>query len=62
MSGDDVNPAAVAQPVEDVQGDGRWMSQVGGVYSKCFLFMAFFIAINIRISLKIVLRLTVCIV
>lgn len=31
MSGDEVNPAAVAQPVEDVQGDGRWMSQVGGV-------------------------------
>lgn len=32
MSGDELNPAAVAQPVEDVQGDGRWMSQVGGVY------------------------------
>lgn len=31
MSGDEVNPAAEAQPVEDVQGDGRWMSQVGGV-------------------------------
>lgn len=31
MSGDEVNPATVAQPVEDVQGDGRWMSQVGGV-------------------------------
>lgn len=30
MSGDEVNPAAEAQPVEDVQGDGRWMSQVGG--------------------------------
>lgn len=30
MSGDELNPAAVAQPVEDVQGDGRWMSQVGG--------------------------------
>ncbi|XP_061753728.1 platelet-activating factor acetylhydrolase IB subunit beta isoform X2 [Nerophis ophidion] len=26
--GDGFNPAAVAQPVEDVQGDGRWMSQV----------------------------------
>ncbi|KAM9781582.1 platelet-activating factor acetylhydrolase IB subunit beta [Syngnathus typhle] len=25
--GDGFNPAAVAQPVEDVQGDGRWMSQ-----------------------------------
>lgn len=31
MSGDELNPAAVAQPVEDVQGDGRWMSQVGAV-------------------------------
>lgn len=28
MSGDEVNPAAVPQPVEDVQGDGRWISQV----------------------------------
>lgn len=28
MSGDDMNPAAVAQPVKDLQGDGRWMSQV----------------------------------
>lgn len=28
MSGDEVNPAAEAQPVEDVQGDGRWLSQV----------------------------------
>ncbi|CAN9501705.1 unnamed protein product [Ophioblennius macclurei] len=27
MNGDDLNPAAVAKPVEDVQGDGRWMSQ-----------------------------------
>ncbi|KAM3600814.1 uncharacterized protein V6R79_002892 [Siganus canaliculatus] len=26
MSGDEVNPAAVAQPVEDVHGDGRWIS------------------------------------
>lgn len=28
MSGDEVNPAAEPQPVEDVQGDGRWISQV----------------------------------
>lgn len=28
MSGEEVNPAAVPQPVEDVQGDGRWISQV----------------------------------
>ncbi|KAJ8280225.1 hypothetical protein GJAV_G00052050 [Gymnothorax javanicus] len=27
MSGEDVNPAAVPAPVQDVQGDGRWMSQ-----------------------------------
>ncbi|XP_034034589.1 platelet-activating factor acetylhydrolase IB subunit beta [Thalassophryne amazonica] len=27
MSGEDLNPAAVALPVEDVHGDGRWMSQ-----------------------------------
>ncbi|KAK1882419.1 Platelet-activating factor acetylhydrolase IB subunit beta [Dissostichus eleginoides] len=27
MSGDEVNPAAVAKPVEDAQGDDRWMSQ-----------------------------------
>nr|XP_020454535.1 platelet-activating factor acetylhydrolase IB subunit beta-like isoform X2 [Monopterus albus] len=26
MSGEELNPAAVAQPVEDVQGDGRWIS------------------------------------
>lgn len=26
-----MNPAAVAQPVEDVQGDGRWNSQVGDI-------------------------------
>lgn len=32
MSGDEVNPATVAQPVEDVQGDGRWMSQVGCLF------------------------------
>ena len=28
MSADERNPAAVAQPVEDAHGDGRWMSQV----------------------------------
>uniref|UniRef100_A0A8C7IEK8 Platelet-activating factor acetylhydrolase IB subunit alpha2 n=1 Tax=Oncorhynchus kisutch TaxID=8019 RepID=A0A8C7IEK8_ONCKI len=28
MSGDEINPAAVAQAVEDVQGDDRWMSQI----------------------------------
>ncbi|KAM4545345.1 platelet-activating factor acetylhydrolase IB subunit alpha2 isoform 1-T2 [Odontesthes bonariensis] len=27
MSDDELNPAAVAKPVEDVHGDGRWMSQ-----------------------------------
>lgn len=32
MSGDEANPAAVAQPVEDVHGDGRWLSQVGVCY------------------------------
>lgn len=41
MSGDEVNPAAEAQPVVDVQGDERWMSQVGGVclcvYLKLFI-------------------------
>lgn len=31
MSGDEVNPAAVPQPVEDVHGDGRWLSQVCSV-------------------------------
>lgn len=31
MSDDEMNPAAVAEPVEDVQGDARWISQVGGV-------------------------------
>lgn len=36
MSGDEVNPATVAQLVEDVQGDGRWMSQVGGVFLSFF--------------------------
>lgn len=28
MSGEEVNPAAVPVQVKDVQGDGRWMSQV----------------------------------
>ncbi|KAG9342094.1 hypothetical protein JZ751_017091 [Albula glossodonta] len=28
MSSGEVNPAAVPVPVQDVQGDGRWMSQV----------------------------------
>ncbi|XP_013993082.1 platelet-activating factor acetylhydrolase IB subunit alpha2 isoform X3 [Salmo salar] len=28
MSGDEMNPAAVAQAVEDIQGDDRWMSQI----------------------------------
>lgn len=32
MSGDEGNPATVPQPVDDVQGDGRWMSQVGWVF------------------------------
>ncbi|XP_046906385.1 platelet-activating factor acetylhydrolase IB subunit beta [Hypomesus transpacificus] len=27
MSGDEMNPAAVAEQVEDAQGDGRWISQ-----------------------------------
>ncbi|XP_071772722.2 platelet-activating factor acetylhydrolase IB subunit alpha2 [Centroberyx gerrardi] len=35
MSGDDMNPAAVAQPVEDVQGDGRWMSQHTRFVQEC---------------------------
>lgn len=26
---DELNPAVVPQPVEDVHGDGRWISQVG---------------------------------
>ncbi|KAG9331760.1 hypothetical protein JZ751_017253 [Albula glossodonta] len=28
MSDEEMNPAAVPVPVQDVQGDGRWMSQV----------------------------------
>lgn len=28
MSGDEGNPAAAPQPVDDIQGDGRWISQV----------------------------------
>ncbi|XP_019719667.1 platelet-activating factor acetylhydrolase IB subunit alpha2 [Hippocampus comes] len=33
--GDGFNPAAVAQPVEDVQGDGRWMSQHTRFVQEC---------------------------
>ncbi|KAF7205952.1 platelet-activating factor acetylhydrolase IB subunit alpha2 [Nothobranchius furzeri] len=35
MSGDDLNPAAMAQPVEDVQGDGRWLSQHSRFVQEC---------------------------
>nr|XP_046267061.1 platelet-activating factor acetylhydrolase IB subunit beta [Scatophagus argus]XP_046267062.1 platelet-activating factor acetylhydrolase IB subunit beta [Scatophagus argus] len=35
MSDDEVNPAAVAQPVEDVQGDGRWLSQHARFVQEC---------------------------
>uniref|UniRef100_A0A1A7YQ06 Platelet-activating factor acetylhydrolase IB subunit alpha2 n=1 Tax=Iconisemion striatum TaxID=60296 RepID=A0A1A7YQ06_9TELE len=35
MSGDELNPAAVAQPVEDVQGDGRWLSQHSRFVQEC---------------------------
>ncbi|XP_056263402.1 platelet-activating factor acetylhydrolase IB subunit beta [Pseudoliparis swirei] len=35
MSGDGMNPAAVAQPVEDVQGDDRWMSQHTRFVQEC---------------------------
>ncbi|KAM4620585.1 platelet-activating factor acetylhydrolase IB subunit alpha2 isoform 1-T1 [Polymixia lowei] len=35
MSSDDMNPAAVAQPVEDVHGDGRWMSQHTRFVQEC---------------------------
>ncbi|XP_028451292.1 platelet-activating factor acetylhydrolase IB subunit alpha2 isoform X2 [Perca flavescens] len=35
MSGDDLNPAAVAQPVEDAQGDDRWMSQHTRFVQEC---------------------------
>lgn len=35
MSGNELNPAAVAQPVEDVQGDERWMSQHTRFVQEC---------------------------
>uniref|UniRef100_A0A8D0AND9 Platelet-activating factor acetylhydrolase IB subunit alpha2 n=1 Tax=Sander lucioperca TaxID=283035 RepID=A0A8D0AND9_SANLU len=35
MSGDDLNPAAVARPVEDAQGDDRWMSQHTRFVQEC---------------------------
>ncbi|XP_050934348.1 platelet-activating factor acetylhydrolase IB subunit beta isoform X2 [Lates calcarifer] len=35
MSGDELNPAAVPQPAEDVQGDGRWMSQHTRFVQEC---------------------------
>ncbi|KAK5859183.1 hypothetical protein PBY51_003267 [Eleginops maclovinus] len=35
MSGDEVNPAAVAKPVEDLQGDDRWMSQHTRFVQEC---------------------------
>ncbi|XP_029556608.1 platelet-activating factor acetylhydrolase IB subunit beta-like isoform X1 [Salmo trutta] len=35
MSGDEMNPAAVAQAVEDVQGDDRWMSQHTRFVQEC---------------------------
>ncbi|KAJ8256540.1 hypothetical protein COCON_G00186920 [Conger conger] len=35
MSGDEVNPAAVPVPVQDVQGDGRWMSQHTRFVQEC---------------------------
>lgn len=35
MSGDEMNPAAVAEPVEDVQGDGRWISQHTHFVQEC---------------------------
>lgn len=35
MSCDELNPAAVAQPVEDVQGDARWMSQHTRFVQEC---------------------------
>ncbi|XP_076606825.1 platelet-activating factor acetylhydrolase IB subunit alpha2 [Chaetodon auriga] len=35
MSGDELNPAAVPHPVEDVQGDGRWMSQHTRFVQEC---------------------------
>ncbi|XP_061607594.1 platelet-activating factor acetylhydrolase IB subunit beta isoform X1 [Phyllopteryx taeniolatus] len=33
--GDGFNPAAVAQPVEDAQGDGRWMAQHSRFVQEC---------------------------
>ncbi|XP_032431589.1 platelet-activating factor acetylhydrolase IB subunit alpha2 isoform X2 [Xiphophorus hellerii] len=35
MSGGDLNPAAVPLPVEDRQGDGRWMSQHTRFVQEC---------------------------
>ena len=34
MSSDEPSPAALPEPVEDVHGDGRWMSQVRPGYSQ----------------------------
>lgn len=41
MSGDEVNPAAEPQPVEDIQGDGRWISQVLLCMLPCGHFLEF---------------------
>ncbi|XP_054481829.1 platelet-activating factor acetylhydrolase IB subunit beta [Anoplopoma fimbria] len=35
MSGDGMNPAAEAEPVEDVHGDDRWMSQHNRFVQEC---------------------------
>ncbi|KAM9728854.1 platelet-activating factor acetylhydrolase IB subunit alpha2 isoform 1-T4 [Menidia menidia] len=35
MSGDEANPAAEALPVEDVHGDGRWLSQHARFVLEC---------------------------
>ncbi|XP_030633557.1 platelet-activating factor acetylhydrolase IB subunit beta-like [Chanos chanos] len=35
MSGEEPNPAALPVPVEDVQGDGRWMSQHNRFVQEC---------------------------
>ncbi|XP_035240016.1 platelet-activating factor acetylhydrolase IB subunit beta [Anguilla rostrata] len=35
MSSEEVNPAAVPVPVQDVQGDGRWMSQHTRFVQEC---------------------------
>ncbi|XP_028817980.1 platelet-activating factor acetylhydrolase IB subunit beta-like isoform X2 [Denticeps clupeoides] len=35
MSSDETNPAAVPAPVEDVQGDGRWLSQHNRFVQEC---------------------------